>query len=78
MSAPTYHDLHITTSAIPRTSIFNLPYRVQVRCNRVSGWVVWALKEDDLPEEKIGGEYDEKWLRLDVGGHVICDSEPKA
>jgi hypothetical protein len=81
---PSYHDLHITTPDIPRTSIFNLPFRVQVHCTRVNGWQVWAIKERNLPEESLGGEYgydaetgEGKWLVLDVAGHVICDSRPK-
>lgn len=76
-----YHDLYITTPSITRTSIFNLPFRVQVRCTRVGGWQVWALAEKSMghvvePEELLGGEYDDKWLVLDVAGHVICDSRP--
>lgn len=73
---PTYHDLHITTERIERISIFNLPFRVQVHCTRVGGWEVWALKEEGLPEELLGGEYagPGKGLRLDVAGHVVVDS----
>ena len=63
-----YHDLHITTATIPRTSIFDLPYGTEVICNRVSGW---SLARGD---EQIAGEYDENGLRLDVAGHVIVDS----
>lgn len=71
---PSYHDLHITTPTIERTSIFNLPFRVHVMCSRVGGWEAWAMKEQDLPEERLGGEFGgEKWLVLDVAGHVICD-----
>lgn len=29
---PSYHDLHITTKDILRTSIFNLPYGLEVMC----------------------------------------------
>lgn len=73
----TYHDLHITTPTIERTSIFNLPYRVQVTCSRVGGWRVWARAENlagmtPLPEEDLGTD----GLRLDVAGHVIYDSMP--
>ena len=82
--APTYHDLHITTPKIARTSIFNLPFRVQVHCTRVGGWKVWAMKEGGLLEEELGGEYgydaetgEGNWLVLDVAGHLICDSRPK-
>ena len=32
-----YHDLHITTSFIQRTSIFNLPFSLEVTCSRVAG-----------------------------------------
>ncbi len=70
-----YHDLHITTRDIKRTSIFNLPFRVQVHCTRASGWQVWAIAEGDLPEERLGGEFGgENWLVLDVSGYVLCDS----
>jgi len=64
-----YHDLHITTETIPRTSIFNLPYGVMVTCTRVEGWRVW-----NDGGKLLGGEYDQEGLRLDVGGHVIVDS----
>ena len=78
-----YHNLHITTLNLARTSIFNLPYRVRVTCSRVAGWEVWALAEPrsldgggDLPEELLGGEYGPP-LRLDVAGHIIVDSFPE-
>lgn len=67
--APTYHDLHITTATIPRTSIFNMPYGYEVICNRVAGWELV-----DLHSHVLAGEYHDKGLRLDVGGHVIVDS----
>lgn len=79
---PSYHDLFITTAKIPRTSIFNLPFRISVRCSRTAGWTVWALKEGNLKEELLGGEYDydeetgEGWLILDVAGYEICNSMP--
>lgn len=66
-AAPSYHDLHITTASIPRTSIFNLAYGYEVSCNRVGGWCLW------FNDERVAGEYDEG-LRIDVAGHVICDS----
>lgn len=69
-----YHELHITTATIARTSIFNLPYRVRVQCCRLEGWTVYANKEDHLPAELLGGEFDGPGLRLDVCGFVICDS----
>lgn len=76
---PSYHELFITTRKIERTALFNLPFRVHVRCSRVSGWEVWALKENSLPEELLGGEFGaEDWLVLDVAGHVICDSRADA
>lgn len=74
---PSYHDLHITTDTIERTSIFNLPYRVIVTCTRLSGWQVSARRERDLPAYLIGGEYDGPGMLLDVGGVVICDSRAK-
>lgn len=75
MKTPTDHDLHITTARIPRTSIFNLPFRVEVSCTRVGGWQVSAHKEniiEPLPDELLGG--DDIPLRLDVAGHVIFDT----
>lgn len=64
---PSYHDLHITTAKIPRTSIFNLPYGYEVTCTRVGGWRLW--RDGDL----IAGEYD-RGLILDVAGSVIVRS----
>ena len=77
---PSYHDLHVTTAKIPRTSIFNMPYGYQVMCSRVSGWQLW--RDASRPQDwvLIAGEYDslDKWLVLDVGGHVIVDSRREA
>lgn len=82
---PTYHDLHITTPRIKRTSIFNLPYRVEVLCTRVSGWQVWGRAEFPYGTDMLGGEHaydpetgEGQWLVLDVAGHVICDSRPES
>ena len=82
--APSYHDLHITTSEIPRTSIFNLPYGLEVHCSRVSGWQLWNMNRTQpaaypLPPSRgvlLAGEYEGtgKWLMLDVDGHVIVNS----
>lgn len=67
---PSYHDLHITTAKIPRTSIFNLPYGLLVTCARTGGWELWETKPDLL----LAGEFHDEGLRLDVGDHVIVDS----
>lgn len=73
---PSYHDLHITTAKIPRTSVFNLPYGLQVQCTRVSGWQLWQSATRIQDWKLLAGEYDkpEDWLVLDVDGHVILDS----
>lgn len=79
---PTYHSLHIRTEKIPRTSIFNLPFGLEVQCTRVGGWQLWRANTH-LPRFHkasdftiLAGEYDDKWLVLDVDGHIICDSRP--
>jgi hypothetical protein len=71
-----YHDLHITTPQIQRTSIFNLPYGLRVDCTRVTGWELWDVSAGYAKEVLLAGEYagPEKWLVLDVAGHVILDS----
>lgn len=70
---PSYHDLHITTPKIKRTSIFNLPFRVRVTCSRVAGWQAWAGADRPFKDELIGSEYGlTNPLCLDVAGHVIC------
>jgi hypothetical protein len=71
---PSYHDLHITTATIPRTSIFNLGYGLEVTCTRARGWALWNHWSGK--DELLAGEYEEEenWLVLDVGGHVIVDS----
>lgn len=82
-AGPSYHDLHITTAAIPRTSIFNLAYGLEVTCNRVAGWQLWDMNQvqrpaglNQAPGVLLAGEYDgpDKWLVLDVAGHEILDS----
>ena len=71
----TYHDLYITTAAIPRTSISRLPYGVKVTCSRVTGWSLLDESDGYNQARLLAGEYDDKWLRLDVDGHVILDTE---
>jgi hypothetical protein len=68
-----YHDLHITTAKIPRTSIFDLSFLLQVTCTRVGGWQIWG-HPDGSEAILLAGEFDSNWLVLDVGGHVIVDS----
>ena len=70
---PSYHDLHITTEHIPRTSIFNLPFGIEVTCNRVTGWTL----TDTEHAVELAGEYGDKWLILDVAGHVILDNRER-
>ena len=69
-----YHDLHVTTAKILRTSIFDLPFNVQVHCTRAAGWQVWQGETGF--EKCIAGEYEgeNRGLRLDVAGYVIVDS----
>jgi hypothetical protein len=68
---PSYHDLHITTETIPRTTIFDLPFGLVVTCSRTAGWALWQGNDRCLAGEYEGAE---RWLVLDVAGHVICDS----
>jgi len=77
---PSYHDLHVTTAAIPRARLFDLPYGLQVQCTRTGGWQLWQTASDMRDWAAIAGEYDDpgKWLVLDVGGHVIVDSRRPA
>ena len=76
--APTHHALHITTETIARTSIFNLPFGVQVICTRAGGWEVWHSERPPEAPTLIAAEYPAAYpvsgLRLDVAGHVIVDS----
>ena len=72
--SPTYHDLHITTASIPRTSIFNLPHGLEVACNRAGGWSLWSTIRGHV---RLATEYPtsrDQGMTLDVGGHVIVDS----
>jgi hypothetical protein len=70
--SPSYHDLHITTATLERTSIFDLSYGLQVTCTRAGGWQLWNTWGGK--EELLAGEYDGNGLRLDVGGNIIVDS----
>jgi hypothetical protein len=71
---PSYHDLFITTEGLERTSIFNLPFNMLVQCSRVDGWQIWHKPDPRRDYVLLAGEFDPKWLVLDVGGHVIVDS----
>jgi hypothetical protein len=77
IESPSYHDLYITTATISRARIFDLPYGLEVRCTRVTGWQLWDMSPGVGGEpELLAGEYDgqDKWLVLDVAGHIIVDS----
>jgi hypothetical protein len=72
-----YHDLHVTTRNIPRTSISNLPYNLHLSCTRTGGWELWRVPPSGICDViLLAGEYNapEEWLVLDVKGHVIIDS----
>lgn len=73
---PSYHDLHVTAPEIPRARLFDLPYNIEVHCTRVTGWQVWDTSQGFQDAVLLAGEYEgpEKWLVLDVDGHVIMDS----
>lgn len=74
-NVPSYHDLFIQTPDIERTSIFDLPYNVEVHCTRVTGWQVWETSGGLQNARLLAGEFEgEKWLVLDVAGTVIVDS----
>lgn len=79
MNHPSYHDLHITTATIQRTSIFNLPFNLTVACSRIGGWELWDTKGGSVSNWVfLAGEYGLKnWLVLDVDGVVIVDSRRK-
>ncbi len=70
---PGYHDLYVTTETIPRTQLFDLPFGYSVHCCRVTGWELHHYNDDGFTAV-VAGEYDGRWLRLDVGGFVIVDS----
>lgn len=80
MTAPSYHDLHVTTAGIPRTSIFNLGYSLHVTCTHVAGWELWHYPGSGAPPELLAGEFAApgKWLVLDVNGAVIVDNSHRA
>jgi hypothetical protein len=76
VTAPSYHDLYITTAGIPRASIFNLGYGLRVTCTRVAGWELWYYPDSGVNPQMLAGEYATpgQWLVLDVNGTVIVDS----
>jgi hypothetical protein len=75
---PSYHDLYVTTAGIPRARLFDLPYGLEVTCNRVAGWQLVRMADSRSLNRGtvIAGEYDgpDAWLVLDVAGQVIVDS----
>jgi hypothetical protein len=76
-TGPSYHDLHVTTADIPRTSIFNLGYDLQVTCTHIAGWELWRTTAGSVRDwTLLAGEYagPGKWLVLDVNGTAVLDS----
>lgn len=82
-NAPSHHDVHVTTSRMKRTSITDLPYGYELACTPTGGWVLWGPSSERAwtgqvsdGELGIASEYG-PGLRIDVAGHVICDSLTK-
>lgn len=75
-----YHDLHITTAAMPRQRFSSLPYGYELTCTRVAGWQLWQHADvNGINAHKlIAGEFErqDRWLVLDVDGNVIMSSRP--
>lgn len=73
---PSYHDLHITTADLPRTSIFDLPFGLAVICTRAAGWELWRNALGGGDGTLVASEYAEegRGLCLDVAGVVVMDS----
>ncbi len=69
---PSYHGLYITTKEQPRKRLADLPFDLQVTCNRVAGW---ALERADPPHQRrtLASEFSDDWLVLDFEGVVFCD-----
>lgn len=68
-----YANLFVTTPSIPRTCIKDLPHWYEVTCSGATGWELWE-RHHVLPSRLVASEFDnDRPLRLDVGGHVICD-----
>ena len=70
-----YHDLEIETESIPRTSIFDLPYGLQVICTRVAGWELWDM--NCSPSKLLAGEYHKNYLKLFIGDTTIVNSKKR-
>ena len=77
MTAPSYHDLYIATAEIPRTRLFDLPYGLEIACTRTTGWQLWQTASEIARWTLLAGEYDDKWLILDVAGQVIVNSRDR-
>ena len=83
--APSYHDVYVTTAKMKRTRVSDLPFGYELTCNRVGGWTLWGPSDEALRQRigpfpapangpvQIASEYG-RGLRIDVAGHVICDS----
>lgn len=67
---PGYRHLNVTTKTIKRTSIFDLPLNLEVRCSWATGWQL----VDQRSQEILAGEFAPEGLRLDVGYFVIVDT----
>lgn len=71
VETPSYHDLFITTNRVPRKRLSDMGFGMEVSCNRVGGWSLWDVNENQVAGEFAGRK---NGLRLDVAGHVIVNS----
>ena len=73
-----YHDVYVTTELVPRTSLFNLPYNIELRCTRIAGWELientCGVTKQPTEARILGSEYGaDAGLTIDVAGTTILD-----
>lgn len=68
-----YHDVYVQWGSGPEVCMFD-KYFIELTCNRVGGWCLW--RTDTEPHQMLGGEYDDKPLKIRVGDRVILDTYP--
>ena len=73
LSTPTYHDVVVYVDG--QEYCLSDHYGLELTCTRAGGWQLWNTWNKALDQAvQIGGEYHGGDFRIEVAGHVICDS----
>lgn len=69
---PGYHDVIVYVG--DAAHCIGDSYDYELTCSRARGWSLWRSVDGGKTWALLGGEFEHGRFRIEVAGHVICDS----